>query len=80
MTHDDLIRGLSMFKNETLGGISPPLTYSNGTTSNPQVLCFYLYKTVNSQAGFETIPPHTLSLSCQTAAQAQQVEAALPKS
>jgi branched-chain amino acid transport system substrate-binding protein len=44
MTRQDLIKGLSMFKNETLGGSNPPLTYSDGTTPNPQVKCFYLYK------------------------------------
>jgi branched-chain amino acid transport system substrate-binding protein len=64
-TRDDLIRGLSMFNNETLGGITPPLTYSDGTKPNPQVKCFYLYKTANTPAAYETIPPHTLKLYCQ---------------
>jgi branched-chain amino acid transport system substrate-binding protein len=43
-TNLDVIQGLSMFKNETLGGFSPPLTYSNGTAPNPQAKCVYLYK------------------------------------
>ncbi|HEY2330361.1 MAG TPA: ABC transporter substrate-binding protein [Acidimicrobiales bacterium] len=44
VTSDDVIRGLSMFKGETLGGIAPPLTYSDGTKPNPQVTCTFLYK------------------------------------
>jgi len=44
-TRADLMKGLSTFKNETLGGSNPPLTYTDGTTPNPQVKCFYLYKT-----------------------------------
>jgi branched-chain amino acid transport system substrate-binding protein len=61
----DLIRGLSMFNNETLGGLTPPLTYSDGTKPNPQVKCFYLYKTNNTTAAYETVPPNTLKLYCQ---------------
>jgi branched-chain amino acid transport system substrate-binding protein len=43
-TSADVIRGLSMFKGETLGGLAPPLTYSDGTKPNPQVTCTFLYK------------------------------------
>jgi branched-chain amino acid transport system substrate-binding protein len=43
-TRDDVIRGLSMFDNETLGGFAPGLTYSDGTKPNPQLKCIYLYK------------------------------------
>ena len=47
-TRADLIKGLSMFSQETLGNSNPPLTYSDGTKPNPQVKCFYLYKTSKS--------------------------------
>ncbi|HEY2330931.1 MAG TPA: hypothetical protein VGH94_03365, partial [Acidimicrobiales bacterium] len=47
ITSDDVIRGLSMFNKETLGGISPPLTFSDGTKPNPQVTCTFLYKWEN---------------------------------
>jgi hypothetical protein len=43
VTAADVIRGLSMFDNETLGGSNPALTYSDGTKPNDQVRCFYLY-------------------------------------
>ena len=38
-----------MFKDETLGGIAPPLTFSDGTKPNPQVTCTFLYKWKNSE-------------------------------
>jgi branched-chain amino acid transport system substrate-binding protein len=44
VANTDVIRGLSMFKGETLGGIVPPLTFSDGTKPNPQVTCAFLYK------------------------------------
>jgi branched-chain amino acid transport system substrate-binding protein len=44
VTAADVIKGLSQFKDETLGNSNPPLTYSDGTAPNPQVKCFYLYK------------------------------------
>jgi branched-chain amino acid transport system substrate-binding protein len=43
-TRDDVIRGLSMFKDETLGGYVPKISYSDGTKANPQHLCIYIYK------------------------------------
>jgi hypothetical protein len=46
-TNEDVIKGLAMFKGETLGGITSPLTYSDGTKPNPQVTCTYLYKWEN---------------------------------
>ena len=64
-TRTELVQGLSMFNNETLGGISPPLTYSDGTKPNPQVKCFYLYKTANTTAAYETVPANTLKTYCQ---------------
>jgi branched-chain amino acid transport system substrate-binding protein len=45
----DVIRGLSQFKGETLGGVAPPLTFSDGTKPNPQVLCTFLYKWNNQK-------------------------------
>jgi branched-chain amino acid transport system substrate-binding protein len=44
VTTADVIRGLSMFKGETLGGYAPPLTFGNGTAPNTQEKCVYLYK------------------------------------
>ncbi len=46
-TSEDVIKGLSMFNKETLGGISPPLTFSDGTKPNAQVTCTFLYKWSN---------------------------------
>jgi branched-chain amino acid transport system substrate-binding protein len=46
-TSDDVIKGLSMFNKETLGGIVPPLTFSDGSKPNPQVTCTFLYKWQN---------------------------------
>ena len=43
-TNNDVIRGLSMFKNETLGGLTVPVTLSDGTKPNPQNPCIFLYK------------------------------------
>jgi branched-chain amino acid transport system substrate-binding protein len=44
VTSADVVRGLSKFKGETLGGYAPPLTYGNGTAPNAQEKCVYLYK------------------------------------
>jgi branched-chain amino acid transport system substrate-binding protein len=65
VTREDVIRGLSTFSNETLGGITPPLTYSDGTKPNPQIKCFYLYKTANTKAGYVMVPKNKLKLYCQ---------------
>ncbi|MCU1455158.1 MAG: putative branched-chain amino acid transport system substrate-binding protein precursor [Acidimicrobiales bacterium] len=45
VTSADVIKGLSMFKGETLGGIAQPLTYGDGTTPQPQQKCFFLAST-----------------------------------
>ena len=63
VTRTDLQKGLSMIKNNTIGGISPPLTYNDGTTPNPQITCFYLYKTTSSSPYYE--PQGGLKLSCE---------------
>jgi branched-chain amino acid transport system substrate-binding protein len=44
VTSADIIRGLSKFKNTSVGAYSPPMTFSDGTTPNPQPMCAYLYK------------------------------------
>lgn len=44
VTSDDVIKGLSMFKEETLGGLAPKITLSDGTKPNPQQKCVFLYK------------------------------------
>ncbi|MFI5052912.1 MAG: ABC transporter substrate-binding protein [Acidimicrobiia bacterium] len=43
-TRQDVIKGLAMFKGETLGGFSGPLTFNDGTVPNPQQKCVFLYK------------------------------------
>jgi branched-chain amino acid transport system substrate-binding protein len=61
-TNLDVIRGLSMFKDTKLGGYSPPMTYGDGTTPNPQAKCVYLYK----WKGTTEIPvPGPSKYSCQ---------------
>jgi branched-chain amino acid transport system substrate-binding protein len=65
VTSATLVQGLSKFHNETLGGISPPLTYGNGTAPNPQIYCFYEYKTTSTLPYFQEIPANTLQLYCQ---------------
>jgi branched-chain amino acid transport system substrate-binding protein len=61
-TNTDVIAGLAMFKNETLGGYSPPMTYSDGTKPNPQAKCIYLYKF----KGTTEVPvPGTIKYTCQ---------------
>jgi branched-chain amino acid transport system substrate-binding protein len=49
VTSADIIRGLSLFHNETLGGIIPPHTFGDGTTPNPPSPCFYAMQIVNGQ-------------------------------
>jgi branched-chain amino acid transport system substrate-binding protein len=46
-TNEDVIKGLSMFNKETLGGIAPPLTFGDGSKPNPQVTCTFVYKWEN---------------------------------
>jgi hypothetical protein len=54
-TRQNVIRGLAQFKGETLGGFSGPLTFSDGTTPNPQQKCVFLYKWKGT--AFIPIPP-----------------------
>jgi branched-chain amino acid transport system substrate-binding protein len=61
-TRQDVIKGLSMFNAETLGGFAPPLTFSDGVKNNPQVKCLFLYKFV----GTNLIPiPKSGTYTCQ---------------
>jgi branched-chain amino acid transport system substrate-binding protein len=53
-TNQDVIKGLSMFHGETLGGLTVPVTLSNGTTPNPQNPCIFLYKWVGTT--FSAVP------------------------
>ncbi len=53
-TNDDVIRGLSMFNKETLGGLTVPVTLSDGTKPNPQNECIFLYRWVGQT--FEAVP------------------------
>jgi branched-chain amino acid transport system substrate-binding protein len=43
VTSADVIRGLSMFKDEDLGGITPGITLGDGTAPNPEQKCTFLY-------------------------------------
>jgi branched-chain amino acid transport system substrate-binding protein len=53
-TNEDVIKGLSMFKEETLDGLTVPVTLSDGTTPNPQNKCVFLYKW--SGTDFSSVP------------------------
>jgi branched-chain amino acid transport system substrate-binding protein len=53
-TSADIIRGLSMFKNEELGGIAPPLNFGDGTAPNPMNSCVFLYKFKGGK--FQAVP------------------------
>jgi branched-chain amino acid transport system substrate-binding protein len=63
VTSADIIRGLSMFKNETLGGYLPNITYNDGTTANPVQSCIYLYKYEGTN--FIPVPTGVNKYSCQ---------------
>jgi branched-chain amino acid transport system substrate-binding protein len=54
VTSDDVIKGLSMFNKETLGGLTVPITLSDGTKPNPQQTCVFLYKW--SGTTFSSVP------------------------
>jgi branched-chain amino acid transport system substrate-binding protein len=61
-TNEDVIKGLAKFQGETLGGFSPPMTYSDGSKPNPRAKCTYLYK----YKGTTLIPvPGTTKYTCQ---------------
>ena len=51
-TSEDVIKGLSMFKDETLGGMAPKITLSDGTKPNPVQKCMWLYKWKGTQYSF----------------------------
>jgi branched-chain amino acid transport system substrate-binding protein len=53
-TNEDVIKGLAMFNKETLGGLAPPLTFSDGSKPNAQVTCTFLYKWDNQK--LKTVP------------------------
>jgi branched-chain amino acid transport system substrate-binding protein len=64
-TNEDVIRGLSMFKGETLGGLTVPVTLSDGTKPNPQNPCIFLYKWAGQN--FQAVPKPFVP-TCMTAA------------
>jgi hypothetical protein len=43
-TSADVIKGLAMFRNETLGGMAPNIILTDGTTPNPRQKCMWLYQ------------------------------------
>jgi branched-chain amino acid transport system substrate-binding protein len=65
VTSEDVIKGLSMFKNETLGGVSPNVTFNDGSKANPQNLCVFLYKWVKGT--FSAIPGPDGIYTCKPA-------------
>jgi branched-chain amino acid transport system substrate-binding protein len=66
VTSADVIKGLSMFKNEDLGGVAAGVTYSDGTKPNPEVKCTFLYTWKN--ATFSAIKAPTGKLyTCNSA-------------
>jgi branched-chain amino acid transport system substrate-binding protein len=61
-TSEDVIKGLAMFKDETLDGFAPALNFNDGTQPNPQQLCIYTYK----WQGTTMVPiPKDGSFTCQ---------------
>ncbi|HEY2331576.1 MAG TPA: ABC transporter substrate-binding protein [Acidimicrobiales bacterium] len=65
-TSADVIRGLSMFKNETLGGVAPNSTFNDGTKPNPLNPCVFLYKWVKGV--FQSVPGPDAIYTCKPAA------------
>jgi branched-chain amino acid transport system substrate-binding protein len=63
VTRADVVKGLAQFQNETLGGITVPLTYNDGSKPNPQQKCFFLYKVQKSQ--YVPTPSNKLTPFCQ---------------
>jgi branched-chain amino acid transport system substrate-binding protein len=63
-TSADVIKGLSMFKEETLGGMAPKITLSDGTKPNPRQLCMWLYKWKDLEYSFL---PASGAVTCQPA-------------
>jgi branched-chain amino acid transport system substrate-binding protein len=61
-TSADVIRGLAMFKGETLGGLTQPLTLSDGTKANAQNKCIFLYQW---KAGVISSVPSAGAYTCQ---------------
>jgi branched-chain amino acid transport system substrate-binding protein len=60
VTSADIIRGLSMFHGETLGGIVAPLTYGNGTVPNIGAPCTFAEEILNGKL----IAPRGLQYAC----------------
>jgi branched-chain amino acid transport system substrate-binding protein len=67
VTSADVIKGLSMFKDEELGGIAPKVTFGDGTAPNPQNNCVFLYKWKEGE--FSAVPSEDdKPYSCKPAA------------
>jgi branched-chain amino acid transport system substrate-binding protein len=62
VTSEDVIKGLAMFKGETLGGLQAPITLSDGTKPNPQQKCVFLYQIKGTKL---TSLPKAGEYSCQ---------------
>jgi branched-chain amino acid transport system substrate-binding protein len=62
-TSADVITGLSMFKDEELGGIAPAMTYGDGTGPNPMNNCAFLYKWKDGK--FAAVPAEDKPYTCK---------------
>jgi branched-chain amino acid transport system substrate-binding protein len=65
VTNADVIKGLSMFKNEMLGGVAPDVTFMDGTKPNAANPCIFLYQW-NNQV-FKATPGTDHLYTCQPA-------------
>jgi hypothetical protein len=62
VTNEDVIKGLSMFRSETLGGVAPNVTLSDGTKPNPRQQCVWLYQ--RKGTALVLLPGDTGALTC----------------
>lgn len=70
-TPADVIKGLDTFKNETLGGLTAPLTYTKGATKPGLVTCYFV-STIKNQ---KWIAPLGAKAACVPKSQVAQIEA-----
>jgi branched-chain amino acid transport system substrate-binding protein len=63
VTSADVIKGLSMFKEETLGGMAPRITLGDGVTPSPLQKCLWLYQWKGTTF---SLLPASGALTCDT--------------
>jgi branched-chain amino acid transport system substrate-binding protein len=64
-TNEDVIKGLSMFKDEDLGGVAPHVTFNDGSKPNPRNDCPYLYTW--TKGVFKAVAGPTALYTCKPA-------------